>query len=74
MHVVHKNGETGELAVDSFDDPDNFIAVVVAVQYAADVPVTCKWYDVERSMDHITSCVSAVQLATRHVPYCTYFP
>jgi len=35
MPAVNKNGETGGLAVDLFGDPDNFIEVVVTVQYAA---------------------------------------
>jgi len=33
MPAVHKNSETGGLAVDLFDDdPDNFIEVIVTVQ------------------------------------------
>jgi hypothetical protein len=63
MPTVHKNGETGELAVEFFDD-DIFIELVVTSLYAAVhsyMPVNMKWHDVERSMYRPASCVSAVQ-------------
>jgi hypothetical protein len=68
MPTVHKNGETGGLAVDLFvdDDDDNAVEVVGKSLYAASHsyfvhPRNMKWHDVERSMYRTTSCVSAVQ-------------
>jgi len=51
MPAVHKNGETGGLALDLFGDEDNFIEVVVTSQYAAlhsyfVYPGNMKWHDV----------------------------